>query len=540
MRVAKGQGPVCAPSRRRPIAYAACGASLLLAMAAPLHAGWNGMTRVITGVGGTTVMAQAPGDPDRLFIGMKEGLIRILNLNTGRLEQNFFMDLVNEVDPAGEGGLAGMVFDPDYQTNGKFYLTLTADNGGIEIAPATETTPAVLSPYSVELREYRVSNNPNVADQSSFRPILDWVKPYDFHNSGWIAFGPDDGHLYITTGDGGGVYDSWPGHTPGIGNAQDLTDNWMGKVLRVDLGGDDFPDDPTRNYAIPAYNPFVGVEGDDEIFAYGLRNPWRASFDRETGDLWIADVGEQDREEINVIPAGSAGGQNFGWRRREGADPTPEEGIGGSPPPRNVHPVYDYAHLGKGGDPALQGNSVIGGYVYRGDDPELQGQYVFSDFVGRKVWMFDPADPYGTVTNVTSQLRPDQGNLAGITTMFEDAAGRLYIATLNGDVFRLETGGQELGLPGDFSGDGFVDANDLPIWMNAFGTEGTDRWRPGDGDGDGDVDGQDFLVWQQNLNGNEPIPPRVAASGLPVPEPATLGLIAAAAMFPFVRRPRRW
>src|SRR5690606_37151466 len=134
----------------------------------------------------------------------------------------------------------------------------------------------------------------------------------------WMDFGPLDGMLYIATGDGGAGDDQGPGHTPGTGNAQDITDNVLGKILRIDVSSDAFPEDAERNYAIPADNPFVGQEGDDEIWAYGLRNPWRNSFDRLTNDLYIADVGQNNREEINVQPASSKGGENYGWRLREG------------------------------------------------------------------------------------------------------------------------------------------------------------------------------------------------------------------------------
>ena len=155
-------------------------------------------------------------------------------------------------------------------------------------------------------------------------------------------------------------------HTIPQSNAQDITENWLGKMLRIDVDGDDFPADANRNYAIPASNPFVGVAGDDEIWAYGLRNPWRSSFDRQTGDLYIADVGQGDWEEINVQPAGSAGGENYGWRLREGLVATPS--IGGDKPEGAIDPIHVYQH-GSGPD---QGLSVSGGYVYRGPIQECR------------------------------------------------------------------------------------------------------------------------------------------------------------------------
>ncbi|HEY3392945.1 MAG TPA: PQQ-dependent sugar dehydrogenase [Lacipirellulaceae bacterium] len=198
-----------------------------------------------------------------------------------------------------EQGLLGLAFDPDYATNGYFYVNYTgADN-------------------SLNVRRYRVLGDPalsNVADPDSGHTILRIPKEPTWHNGGWIDFGPNDGYLYITTGD------------PGGGNAQLISTSLHGKILRVDVRSDAFPADPARNYSIPPSNPFVGREGLDEIWAYGLRNPWRASFDRATGDLWINDVGELLREEVNIQPAGSAGGENYGWPHREGTIPTPWPG----------------------------------------------------------------------------------------------------------------------------------------------------------------------------------------------------------------------
>jgi glucose/arabinose dehydrogenase len=496
-----------------------CAAALLATASSPARAGWNGMTRIASGLGGITTMAQAPGDPNRLFVGVKEGAIKIVDLVTGEYEDHLFLNLFDVVDSEDEGGLTGMVFHPDYAQNGKFYLTVTIDNGGIVIDPGNATTPATISPYSAHVREYSVSSNPDVAVKSSGRDVLKWVKPYNEHTGGWIGFGPDDGLLYLATGDGGGTLDGAPGHTPGIGNAQDMTDNWLGKLLRVDVSGDDFPEDPNRNYAVPGNNPFVGRDGDDEIFANGLRSPWGASWDLETGDLWLGDVGEAVREEINFIPAGSPGGQNFGWRLREGSDRMPYDG-GGLPPARNVHPVYDYFHLGLG-DPAFSGHSVTGGFVYRGPDATLQGQYVFADFLGRKIWMFDPADPYGTVKNVTSQLVPDAGTIDLLTTFFQDASGNLYIGTLNGNIFRLETGSVA---PGDLNEDGYVDDYDLALWSDNFGHE---EPTSGDIDNDGDVDGNDFLIWQRNVTATPQSAP-VGPGGAAVPEPAAGALAALA------------
>ena len=173
---------------------------------------------------------------------------------------------------------------------------------------------------------YQVSGDPNLAIPTPTR-VLTIDKPSSAHNGGWLAFGQDN-FLYMSVGDGGGSNDDGVGHTPGMGNAQDITDNLLGKILRIDV-------DSTAlgNYGVPATNPFVDSEGDDEIWSYGLRNSWRPSFDRLTGDLYIADVGQSSREEINFQSAASGGGENYGWRLREGTIATPTGGVGGLPPP---------------------------------------------------------------------------------------------------------------------------------------------------------------------------------------------------------------
>jgi glucose/arabinose dehydrogenase len=500
-------------------------------------AGFVGLERIASDFGGLTVVAQPPGYPNHLVVGNKEGLLRVLDLATGEFHPTAFLNLHQKIDVEGEGGVMGLAFDPNFQETGKFYLSVTVDNGGVQPDPVN--FPDVRSPYSMQVREYRVSDDPLVGDPDDFTTLLQWVKPQQDHNGGWLGFSPlHPSNLYILTGDGGGGLDNWPGHTPDIGNAQDLTDNLMGKLLRINVAGDDFPDDPLRNYAIPPDNPFVGVEGDDEIFAYGLRSPWRASFDRGTGDLWIGDVGQDFREEIDLVPADSTGGQNFGWRMREGFVATPF--VGGPPPPGNVLPEFDYVHVSEPGNPLLEGNSVLGGYVYRGTDPTLAGKYIFSDFVSNQFWMFDPASPYGTVTNITSTLQPDEGLVYLMTTFCEDAHGNLYVATFAGDVFRLLT---DSARPGDFQPDGNVDYLDLAVWTEEFGLVGEPGQFAADATKNGRVAGHDFLVWQRNAGYSSlwATPAQFAGedAARPVPEPgAGLLMTLAIAGSPFVRRCR--
>ncbi|HHY86255.1 MAG TPA: PQQ-dependent sugar dehydrogenase [Verrucomicrobia bacterium] len=396
--------------------------------ALPSRADILGLQRVASGLSAPIFVTHAPGDGTRLFIVERGGGIRILNLESGQLEPTPFLSIPN-VDTAGEGGLLGLAFHPGYQTNGRFYVNVTLDNG--------------VTPFSTHVREYTVSAaNTNIADPASVRTILTFQQPQANHNGGWIGFSPNHPYLYIATGDGGGGDDNDAGHTPGIGNAQDTTNNWLGKILRVDVDGDAFPADTNRNYAIPPSNPFVEDERDDEIFAYGLRNPFRASFDRATGDLWIGDVGQSAREEIDFLPASSSGGENFGWRLREGRIATPSGGVGGLPPPGAVDPVYDYDRDAD----QFGGTVVTGGYVYRGPDPTLQGKYFFLDSrnsastADDNYWMFDPADPFGTVVNIDHLLVPDIGTPMFPVSFGEDLEGNLYIAYIaSGDVYRIRT-----------------------------------------------------------------------------------------------------
>jgi hypothetical protein len=309
------------------------------------------------------------------------------------------------------------------------------------------------SPFSSEVRQYTVSGNPNVANAAP-TPVLSIVRPQSNHVGGWIGFNPaitpgQPQYLYVTSGDGGGSNDTGSGHTAGTGNAQDTTSNLLGKMLRIDVNGDDFGADPNRNYAIPPTNPFkagVGIPaddvGDDEIWAFGLRNPFRDSFDRQTGDLWIGDVGQSAREEIDRQSAASTGGENYGWRLREGLIANPTAGIGGAPPPGAIDPVYDYDR-----DADQFGGTVLtGGYVYRGPDPALQGKYFFLDSrnsagtTDDNYWMFDPANPFGTVQNIDSLLTADFGTKQFPVSFAEDALGNLYIVYLvSGEVHRIGT-----------------------------------------------------------------------------------------------------
>ncbi len=375
-------------------------------------------TRVASGLN-IPVHATAPaGDANRLFIVEKDGLLKTLDLNTSQIAT--FLDIRNRVFSNGEEGLLGLAFHPQFATNRRFYVYHT-----VKYIQAVDR--------ALILEEYTANAQLTSADPATARTVLRISDPQDNHNGGWITFGPD-GFLYVSIGDGGNGNDDGPGHSEGTGNAQDITDNLLGKMLRInpDPAIDDFPADPNKNYGIPAGNPFIGVIGDDEIWSYGLRNPWRCSFDRQTGDMWIGDVGQNQREEIDFLPAGNPGGQNFGWRLREGTIQTPT--VGGPPPAGNVEPVYDYGH----GAGAFQGNSVTGGYVYRGPIVSLRGTYFFADYVSRKIWSFKRSGTTITdLTDWTTKLQPSVGSIGGLSSFGEDANGNLYLVDYDGEIYQV-------------------------------------------------------------------------------------------------------
>ena len=249
------------------------------------------LEQVASGLNLPVTVTNAGDGSGRIFIVQQTGEIRILS--GGTLLPTPFLDISALVSCCGEQGLLGLAFHPDYATNGFFYVDYTNVAGDTVVA------------------RYEVSaTDPNVADPTSAQTVLTQDQPFSNHNGGQLAFGPD-GYLYIALGDGGSGGDPQE-------NGQNLQ-TWLGKILRVDINGDDFPGDPNRNYAVPPDNPFVGDPNAlDEIWAYGVRNPWRCTFDRVTGDFFIADVGQNAWEEINFQPASSAGGENYGWDVLEG------------------------------------------------------------------------------------------------------------------------------------------------------------------------------------------------------------------------------
>ncbi|HCK83199.1 MAG TPA: hypothetical protein DHW63_01350, partial [Hyphomonadaceae bacterium] len=363
---------------------------------------------IASGFASPVFAASAPSDPNRLFVIEKNsGRVLIRDLATNQtLAQPFFDVPAGDLDNQGERGLLGLAFHPDYVANGRAYLSLINEAGDTEIWEITR------------------SANPDVADPASARVLLAVDRSATNHNGGWIGFGPD-GFLYITQGDSGGGGD--PENA-----AQNLND-LRGKILRIDVNNDAFPADPVRNYAIPANNPFVGVAGADEIFAYGLRNPWRASFDAVTGALYIGDVGQGAREEIDYLTAGTSG-QNFGWRMLEGTLPTGYPPLTNPPAndPSLVAPLAEYGH----GLGVFEGFAVTGGYVYRGPGG-LNGHYLFSDFSSNHLWTLRVVD--GAAVDFVErdlQIALNGGDFDQIASFAVDGSGRLYAIGLDGEIHR--------------------------------------------------------------------------------------------------------
>lgn len=350
---------------------------------------------VPTGIDKPIFLTQAPGVNDRYYVLERPGRVQTFIFGDNTVTQA--IDFSAQVVTSGEGGALGIAFHPDFSTNRFVYIFFTASRQTYGI---TDNSVSMVS----VLRRYTVS-----PDGLNFTDPLDILAPHDEndtrlnhqqtnHKGGWIGFSPTDGYLYIATGDKG----EWPGNAPIPNNfsnpAQDLQ-SLHGKILRIEVDGD-------APYGIPASNPFANGGGAAEIFAWGLRNPWRASFDRETGDLWVGDVGEGAREEINIVETGG----NYGWPFREGDLDRCNGCANGQ---QSTAPVVDL--------PRADGwIAVIGGYVYRGTAiPELHGRYIFADFIrsGFSTISYEGDEPF------VEDLITGGG---GSQTLSEDNAGNIW------------------------------------------------------------------------------------------------------------------
>lgn len=351
-----------------------------------------------TGLNNPTSIKHA--NDNRLFVTERAGLIKIID-DSGNLNSSPFLDINDNVsNNGGEQGLLGLAFHPNYSDNGFFYVYYINNLGN-----------TVISRFS--------RFNSDTANPDSEVILLEIPQPYGNHNGGDIAFGPD-GYLYIATGDGGSAGD--PGD-----RSQDLS-SLLGKLLRIDVNNTS----GSNNYSIPSDNPFNNVTyAAHEIFAYGLRNPWKFSFDRNTNDLWIADVGQYLYEEINKVSTSEAiSGLNFGWRCYEGQEIFDNTGNCPSNSDALTFPIAVYSHSGNGDFKC----SITGGYVYRGSEfPNLNGIYFFADFCSNEIGILSNTEGSWIITFIDSY----PGN--GWSSFGEDVNGELYIAGLNsGTIFKIK------------------------------------------------------------------------------------------------------
>lgn len=334
---------------------------------------------ITEGLDSPVAIASAPGESERLYLVEQRGKIWIFE--NGRVNPIPFLDIEEKVVSGGEMGLLSIAFHPNYRANKRFFVNYTAER------PKLTTVVA----------EYQAGKNDE-------REILTFRQPYQNHNGGQLAFDAK-GYLYIATGDGGSGGDPQ-------GNSQNRT-NLLGKILRIDI-------DRGEPYAIPTDNPFKGAAMRGEIFAYGLRNPWRFSFDRLTGALFAADVGQDKWEEINVVEKGG----NYGWNTMEGKHCFK--------PPQNCNqeglilPIWEYAHS--------QGNSITGGYVYRGKRiSELYGVYLYADYGSGKVWGLT----YDQNAKKVIKNEVLVNSHFPISTFGEDADGEIYVGSYTGAIYKL-------------------------------------------------------------------------------------------------------
>lgn len=344
-------------------------------------------------------LTAVPGDTAREFVVEQTGKIRIIRHDT--LLAAPFLDVTSQIGYDGaERGLLSVAFDPNYATNGHFFIDYTDTAGNIEIM------------------RYTVSADPNVGDAATADTVLEIDHhTYANHNGGLLLFGPD-GFLYIGTGDGGSGGDP-------LGNGQDSTKR-LGKILRIDVS--------SLPYTIPASNPFKSrPPAAPEVWAYGMRNPWRFSFDRQTHDFYIGDVGQDAYEEVDRAPAGDPGGHNYGWNTMEGMHCFPP-GASCSQTGLTL-PILEYTH----GPADAIGCAIIGGYVYRGSlAPELSGRYLYADLCSGFVRSFKWTGAVSDELDLTAEV----GSYPGVDSFGEDARGELYLVVGDGSLYRFEAGPQ--------------------------------------------------------------------------------------------------
>ena len=358
---------------------------------------------IASGLDAPLLLISPPGDTARLFIIEQGGRVRIHDGT--QLLTTSFLDISSLIVCCQEEGLLGMAFHPQYESNGYFFVNYVSPGSGGKTV----------------IRRYKISSNPNIANKDSSLIILEILQPFPNHNGGMIDFGPNDGYLYIGMGDGGSSGDPQMNGQ----NGKSL----LGKMLRIDVNNTE----NGKNYSIPDTNPFVNtIDTLAEIWAFGLRNPWRWSFDSETGDMYIADVGQFEVEEINFQPQESTGGENYGWRLKEGTScfmPT----TGCDTLSYVTDPITQYFH-------ASSRCSITGGFIYRGCAiPNLTGTYFYADWCSKEIWSFRyDGNNILDSANRTSEL----GISVNVTSFGRDGRGELYVIG-NGKVYKIIPAGQQ-------------------------------------------------------------------------------------------------
>ncbi len=377
-------------------------AAVLLATISTASAG-IGVKQVAKGFDRPVWAGVPKGVKGKIWVMEQAGQVWIVNTKTGEREPEPFLDIREEVERKGnEEGLLGLAFAPDFEKSGRYYVDYT---------DKTKEKLTRISRFT--------SKDGKTTDAATEEILLKYPSIYPNHNGGWVSFGPDD-MLYIGNGDGGA------GNDPK--NSGQSLDTHLGKILRIDVS-------PKTGYQVPKDNPFVGDgKAKPEIWAYGVRNPWRCSFDSETGDFWIGDVGQNNWEEVDFMPKGKASGANFGWRLREADQKNPNKDVGGAKPKNYVEPVYTYKH----GTGPTEGLSVTGGYVYRGPVEALQGRYVFGDYQNPRIWSFVLQNGKAAdFKDHTSELQPEGGRINLISSFAEDNDRNMLIVDLTGAVYQI-------------------------------------------------------------------------------------------------------
>ena len=344
----------------------------------------------------------APGKEDVLFVVEQHGVIHTVDAKTGK-KKDIILDIVDRVSrKKNEEGLLGLTFAPDFATSGEFYVNYT------DRSPQNAMS---------HVSRFVMKPGQSQADSTKEERLLSYKQDFRNHNGGWLGFGLD-GMLYVATGDGGSANDP-------KARGQDMK-SFLGKLLRIDVSGD-------SGYRVPADNPFLGQKNvHPEIYAVGLRNPWRCSFDAESGTFWAGDVGQFTYEEINAVNVDELKGKNFGWRMREGKHKNPKHDIAGSNPDQAIDPIYEYTH----GSGPNEGTSVTGGIVYRGSIADLKGKYVFGDYTRSRIWTLDTAKEY-QFADISDGLQPD-GKLTGpIASFGEDHDKNLYVVDHTGVIWKM-------------------------------------------------------------------------------------------------------